>query len=101
MARPALNEAGHPWDKDRQMMAALAVAGWRYAAAVGVAAAEPSIGVTEAVITADRARFPDYIRRDSDGLPVFDAAEGASFMHALTALPVPLCRAWLAHAWQI
>jgi hypothetical protein len=90
----------HPWDSNPQLKTTLAVTAWRYASLVGVVDPEPAIGITPTVVKADRCRFPEYVRRDSEGLPVFDAREGAAFMHAITALPVPLCREWLAHDWQ-
>lgn len=69
---------------------ALEASHWRYMSLIGIVSGE----VEEAIVVADRVRFPQMARRCKDDLPIFDDAQCVEFMAEITGLPEEFCEAW-------
>ena len=73
-----------------EQLSALDEAHWRYMSLIGIV----SEVLPPKVVAGDVARFPEMIKRDKDGLPIFKDADCDVFMVAITGLPIDFCTAW-------
>lgn len=75
---------------NEEQLSALDEAHWRYMSLIGIV----SDVLPAEVVAGDVAKFPDMIKRDEEGLPIFKDADCDAFMVAITGLPLEFCTAW-------
>ncbi|WP_408601468.1 hypothetical protein [Pseudomonas sp. PLMAX] len=77
-------------DATEEQLTALDEAHWRYMSLIGIV----SDVLPAEVVAGDVAKFPEMIKRDDGGLPIFKDADCDEFMVAITGLPREFCTAW-------
>lgn len=73
-----------------EQLSALDMAHWRYMSLIGIV----SDVLPDEVVAGDVAKFPEMIKGDEQGLPIFKDADCDVFMVAITGLPLEFCTAW-------
>ena len=75
----------------QEQLDSLEQAHWRYMNLAGIV----FDGIAPDVVAADKATFPQYIKRDNgSGSPVFSDADCKDFMVTITGLSAEFCEAW-------
>lgn len=89
----------NPWDNNPEMRSELEDAGWRYAQLIGIVDVVPH-DIPEHIAQMDKARYSHFIRRDSQGRPIWDDSEAIIFVQELTGYERRICALWLDYDWN-
>lgn len=90
----AYNSDDAPWAGNEALRDKLEDAGWRYAALIGIVDSED-----ESVLTADRAKYPHFMKRTDQGAAIWDERDAIQFVQEVTCQDANVCKRWLAFDW--